>query len=258
MKLQQLKSLRVGVSLLTLALIGFLFLDLWGSLTPSTARGLLYLQFVPSLLDFTDAAAMGAAGFIVVLILTTLFGRVYCSALCPLGILQDVISYLTRKIRKRPKRQFTRPHNLMRYSILALTAVLLIAGSGLLLNLLDPFSSFGRIFTNLFRPVAIGLNNAASAALEPMGGALPAPGSGWGHRAVIAGHCLGDFGASGVAGRQTWPPLLQHHLPGGGLAGPAFQSIVPAHCNQTGCLQGLYALRGGMQGGLHRQQEYDR
>jgi ferredoxin len=169
MKLQLLKPLRVAVSLLTLALIGFLFLDLWSVISPSTAQGLLYLQFAPSLMNFADAAAIGAAGFVVVLILTALFGRVYCSALCPLGILQDVISYLARIPHKRQRRRFTGPHNLMRYSILALTVVFLIAGSGLLLNLLDPFSSFGRIFTNLFRPLAIGLNNATASLLEPMG-----------------------------------------------------------------------------------------
>ena len=169
MKLSQLKPLRVGVSLLSLSLTGFLFLDLWNSLSPSTAQGVLYLQFVPSLMSFLDAAAIGAAGFMVVLLLTALFGRVYCSALCPLGILQDLIGYLARIRSKRHRYRFSGPHNIMRYSILALTAVLLIAGSGLLLNLLDPFSGFGRIFSNLLRPLAIGLNNAASAVLEPMG-----------------------------------------------------------------------------------------
>ena len=155
--------------MISLALIGFLFLDLWNSISPPTARSVLYLQFVPSLLNFVDAAAIGAAGFLVVLLLTALFGRVYCSALCPLGILQDVVIFLARKRRKKPSHKFSRAHNIMRYSILGLTVVLLIAGSGLLLNLLDPFSSFGRIFSNLFRPAAIGLNNAASAAMEPLG-----------------------------------------------------------------------------------------
>jgi hypothetical protein len=32
----------------------------------------------------------------------------------------------------------------LRYSILALTVLFLLAGSGFVLNLLDPFSSFGR------------------------------------------------------------------------------------------------------------------
>ena len=169
MKLHYLKPLRVAVSLIYLALIGFLFLDLWSSVSPSTAQGVLYLQFVPSFLNFLDAAAIGAAGFMVILFLTAFFGRVYCSVLCPLGILQDVIGHVARKWRKRPGFKLTKPHNRLRYSILGLTAALLITGSGLLLNLLDPFSSFGRIFTNLFRPLAIGLNNTATSALEPMG-----------------------------------------------------------------------------------------
>jgi ferredoxin len=164
-----LKLLRVCVALVSFVLTGFLFLDLWNLVSPSTARGLLFLQFVPSMLQFLNAATLGAAGFIVVLILTALFGRIYCSALCPLGILQDVIAHLARKKQKRRKFQFTGPHNVLRYSILVLTALLMIAGSGFLLNLLDPFSSFGRIAVNLFLPLGVAVNNAVSLLVEAAG-----------------------------------------------------------------------------------------
>ncbi len=129
----------------------------------------MYLQFVPSLLKFLNAAAIGATGFIVVLILTVLFGRVYCSTICPLGTLQDVIGFLRRKNRKRHSFQYTAPHNALKYVIFALTVVLLTAGSGFMLNLLDPFSIFGRIFSNLVRPVVLSMNNGAAVALERLG-----------------------------------------------------------------------------------------
>ena len=169
MGLHRLKSFRVGVSVLFFALIAFLFLDFRNIIAPSIAGGLLYLQFVPSLLKFVNAAALGTAGFIVIVIVTVLFGRVYCSTVCPLGTLQDVISFVARKKRKRRDFQFSEPHNVLRYSILALTALLLIAGSGFLLNLLDPFSTFGRIFSNLLRPVVLVVNNVAAIALEQLG-----------------------------------------------------------------------------------------
>ncbi|MCP4365924.1 MAG: 4Fe-4S binding protein, partial [Planctomycetes bacterium] len=86
---------------MSLVLTGFLFFDLWNLISPPTARGLLFFQFVPSLLQFLNAVSIPATGFIVVLILTVLFGRVYCSTLCPLGILQDVITHVTRKKQKR-------------------------------------------------------------------------------------------------------------------------------------------------------------
>ena len=169
MGLHRLKSFRVGVSVLFFALIAFLFLDFRNIVAPSISGGLLYLQFVPSLLKFVNAAALGTAGFIVIVILTVLFGRVYCSTVCPLGTLQDVISFVARKKWKRRDFQFSEPHDVLRYSLLTLTVLLLIAGSGFLLNLLDPFSSFGRIFSNLIRPVVLVVNNVAAIALEPLG-----------------------------------------------------------------------------------------
>jgi ferredoxin len=169
MGLRRLKSFRVGASVLFFVLIALLFIDFRNIFAPSVAAALLYLQFVPSLLKFVSAAALTAAGFIVIVISTLLFGRVYCSTVCPLGTLQDVISFLARKNRKRRDFRFSEPHNVLRYSILTLTVLLLIAGSGFLLNLLDPFSSFGRIFSDLFRPAAILMNNVAAAVLEPLG-----------------------------------------------------------------------------------------
>jgi polyferredoxin len=106
MGLDRLKTLRVGVSILFAALIAFLFLDLWDVVDPSVNRGLLFLQFVPSLLKFLRVTALGATGFIAVPILTVLFGRFYCSTLCPLGTLQDGIGFMARKKsrRRRPTR----------------------------------------------------------------------------------------------------------------------------------------------------------
>ncbi len=169
MRLHRLKALRVGVALVFFTLIALVFLDFHNHVVPAIAQGLLYPQFVPSLLQYVHTAALGATGFIVVVLLTLLFGRVYCSTLCPLGTLQDVMRFVVRRKQKRPGFQFSEPHNGLRYSILVLTVLLLLSGSGLLLNLLDPFSSFGRISTNLFRPVVLFLNNLAAVILEQWG-----------------------------------------------------------------------------------------
>lgn len=171
MQPHRLKTLRVGVALVFFVLIALVFLDFHNLVAPSIAKGLLYLQFVPSLLQYVNQAALGAGGFIVVVLLTLFFGRIYCSTLCPLGTLQDVISFIARRKRKRPRRgfQYAEPHTALRYSILAVTVLLLLWGSGLLLNLLDPFSSFGRISANLFRPVVLFFNNLVAAILEQWG-----------------------------------------------------------------------------------------
>lgn len=166
MGMNRLKSLRIGVSVPLFVLTAFLFLDFRSSLAPSVARGVLYLQFAPSLLKFMATAAAGATGFMAVTILTVLFGRVYCSTICPLGTLQDGIGYMARKNGKPHRFKWTKPQHMLRYSILTLTVLLLLAGSGFAVNFLDPFSSFGRIFSNLVRPLVLVANNVAAAGLE--------------------------------------------------------------------------------------------
>ncbi len=160
MRSRWLKVARVVISLFFLVSIGILFVDFTGKFAKDLSGPLTWLQFVPSLLSFLSVAALAAAGFAVVLLITALFGRVYCSTVCPLGVLQDVISRIPRKRRKKRRYKFHRPQNILRYSILAATILALTFGSVILINLLDPFSNFGKIVSNLFRPVYMLGNNA--------------------------------------------------------------------------------------------------
>ena len=75
------------------------------NLIPAKYLGyLLYLQFVPSAIKYFDLRSMVAAGFIIVILLTILTGRSYCSFLCPLGIGQDIFSRIGGKIRRKFRR----------------------------------------------------------------------------------------------------------------------------------------------------------
>ncbi|GAB7024114.1 4Fe-4S binding protein [Salidesulfovibrio brasiliensis] len=167
MRLPKLKWLRVAVAIAFLASTSVLFLDFRGIGTKDYVDGVLFLQFVPSLLSFLKDASLGATGFLVVLGVTALFGRVYCSTVCPFGTLQDIISRIAS-----PRRRgfaFSKPHNTLRYAILGLTVLVFLGGSGLLVNLLDPFSNFGRILTNIIRPVVLAVNNAVAPVFEAVG-----------------------------------------------------------------------------------------
>ncbi len=155
-----LKPLRVIVSLVFFLLTLFIFIDFATIFSVKMVNALLYLQFFPSLLKFIDVLTFGAAGFLVVLLLTFIFGRIYCSTVCPLGAIQDlVIGFKTRfNLKKKPRYQKPRP--ILQYTILGvLIAVLLIFHSILLINLLDPFSLAGKIFNHLFRPLYLMGNN---------------------------------------------------------------------------------------------------
>ena len=166
--LRRLKALRVAVSVAFLVAVAFLFLD-FGEGSAPLARSVLYLQFVPSALQFAHAAALGATGFLVVLVLTALFGRVYCSSVCPLGTLQDAVFRAARGTGRRHGHRYVLPRPAVRYSIVGLTLLLLVSGCALMLGLLDPYSAFGRIMTNLVRPVAVAVHNLAAVLLEQFG-----------------------------------------------------------------------------------------
>jgi ferredoxin len=168
MKLFSLKRIRVIVSVIFLSLTSLVFLDYRNLLPEDWINTIVYLQFIPSLLKFINIFSLGILGFIVVLVLTLLFGRIYCSTICPLGILQDVISFISRKFKKKKKRfyRYLKPSNLLRYSLLGITTVLFLFGSILLVNLLDPYSNFGRFMTYFVKPVVVVLNNGLSIVLE--------------------------------------------------------------------------------------------
>jgi len=172
MKYKTLKRIRVVISLIFLSFLGAFFLDFAEAFPTDFVSGVVFLQFVPSVLKFFNVFSWIAVGFIVILILTLLFGRVYCSTICPLGILQDVLSFLRLKLnrkkkkRKRYKYRYLKPLPWLRYGLLAIVIVFLISGSVLALSLLDPYSIFGRITTDIFSPLLRKGNNLLASILN--------------------------------------------------------------------------------------------
>lgn len=168
MKLNKLKKIRVAVSLVIAVLTGALFLDFTGVFSPFWINTVLFVQFIPSLTKFLTVFALSGTGFLVVLLLTLLFGRVYCSSICPLGTLQDVIQFFRRKAGEKNYTQ-QREYTALSQTLLLLAGILALGGSLLVLNLIDPFSSFGRIVSNLAQPILVAANNGIAFALEAVG-----------------------------------------------------------------------------------------
>ena len=141
-----LRKIRITLASIVFILCAALFLD--GSGTVSSWFGwLAKLQFLPALL------ALNLAVVIVLIVLTLIFGRAYCSVICPLGIMQDGISHIS-SMRKGKKARFRWSPELkwLRYSVLALFIIALVAGLTSVSALLAPYSAFGRIATSLVRP----------------------------------------------------------------------------------------------------------
>ena len=147
-----LKKTRVSIAVILSALITFYFLD-FASLLPSGFGFLAEIQFIPALLSGSLLVVL------VLLLLTLLLGRVYCSIICPLGIFQDLISWISKRFNHKKKYSFSNEKKILRYSVLAAVLIAFFAGGTILLSLLDPYSAFGRMITNVFRPVYMAGNN---------------------------------------------------------------------------------------------------
>ena len=144
-----LRKLRIAIAILVFCSLTLFFLGAIDSL------GILAkMQFIPSLL------AANMLSILFLCIITLLFGRIYCSVLCPLGIMQDIIIWFSRKISKNKKRfTYSLAWTNLRYAILAMMALSFVTGFALLLGILDPYSIYGRIVTHLLSPVWMSTNN---------------------------------------------------------------------------------------------------
>lgn len=145
---------KIRITLATLMFVGliWLFVDFTG-----TASGIVGWM---ARIQFLEAVLCGSIAITaVLLVLTLVFGRVYCSVICPLGVMQDVIARIGRKANKRKRYTFSPAKRVLRYAVLALYVAALVGGVGIVIQLLAPYSTFGRIATNILQPIYISVNN---------------------------------------------------------------------------------------------------
>ena len=147
MKQKHLKYLRIAVAVVMFALFFGVALGV-RQLDP-----VLVTQFGPGVLRLASVLFLDVLGAVLVIaVVTLLFGRIYCSVLCPLGILQDGIAFLTHWNWKRwgwSRYRFmdTRP---VKYGVFL--CVLILGATGVMLPLIAllPSSNFFTIVSNVF------------------------------------------------------------------------------------------------------------
>ena len=142
-----LRRIRLIVALVFFILITLLFLDFTGTLH-GWFGWLAKIQFLPAVL------ALNVGVILLWVVLTLVFGRVYCSVICPLGVFQDVVSWFSgRRKKKKYRFSYSPAVSWLRYGMLGVFIIAMIAGIGSVVALLAPYSSYGRIVSNLFAPV---------------------------------------------------------------------------------------------------------
>ena len=143
-----LRKIRIILASVFFIGVTLLFLDFTGTLH-AWLGWMAKVQFLPALL------ALNFGVVAVLLVLTLLFGRVYCSVICPLGVMQDIISWIHGKTKKKNRFRFSYSpaKNWLRYGVLAIFIIALIAGIHSLVALVAPYSAYGRIASNLMAPL---------------------------------------------------------------------------------------------------------
>lgn len=155
-----LRRIRIILAIVFVVGITLLFLDLSGFFR-MWFGWMARIQFLPALL------AMNLGIVAVLVALTLVLGRVYCSVICPLGVMQDCISWISGR-RKKKKYRFSYSHakSWLRYGVLVVFIIAMIAGVGSVVALLAPYSSYGRIVWNLLGPVYDWGNNLLAGIAE--------------------------------------------------------------------------------------------
>ena len=107
--------------------------------------------------------------FLVVLLLAPIVGRLFCECFCPLGIIQSFVNWLfhskTKVRRVCTRLPETKAQQTVRWTILAVSVVLIVTGFGAVGWLLTPYSIYGKTLTLFVPGVAVFAVVVVSAAI---------------------------------------------------------------------------------------------
>ena len=137
-----LRKLRITLAVIMILAITLLFVGAGYGISQWTGWA-AKIQFLPALLSLNFIVTA------VLIVITLLFGRIYCSVICPLGIMQDIYSWLGGKVKKN-RFSYVKEHKWLRYSVLALFIVCLVIGFAPVITLLEPYGNYGRIVTSIY------------------------------------------------------------------------------------------------------------
>ena len=151
---------KIRITLATVMFIGitWLFVDFTGT-------AYHWFGWMPKLQFLEAVLALNVAVIIGLVVLTLVLGRIYCSVVCPLGIMQDIFGWLGKKAKKN-RYTYSKEMKWLRYPVLVVFIIALVAGIGTLFQLLAPYSAYGRIATYLLQPIWVAGNNVLASIAE--------------------------------------------------------------------------------------------
>lgn len=155
-----LRRIRIALALVFFISITMLFLDITGCVR-TWVGWMAKVQFLPAVM------ALNVLVIAALIVVTLIFGRIYCSVVCPLGVMQDIIARLGLRGKKNRNRySYSTGLAWLRYTMLGALVAAIAVGVGLIPALLDPYGAYGRIAQNLFAPIYGWLNNLLAKVAE--------------------------------------------------------------------------------------------
>ena len=151
---------KIRIALATVMFIGItlLFLDFTGTMRH-------WVSWMPKLQFLEAILAVNVVVIVALIVLTLVFGRIYCSVICPLGIMQDIFGWLGKKAKKN-RYTYSKAKHGLRIVFFTFMLISMVLGGSTLMQLLAPYSAFGRIATNLLQPVYLAGNNVLASIAE--------------------------------------------------------------------------------------------
>ena len=146
-----LRKIRIALALVFFIGATLLFLDFTGTIH-AWLGWIAKIQFLPAVFAVNVAVLIGLVA------LTLLLGRVYCSVICPLGVMQDIFAKFG-KMSKKNRYSYSPALNVWRYSLFGIMILAIIFGIGSIVGILAPYSSYGRIVHSLGAPIWQWTNN---------------------------------------------------------------------------------------------------
>lgn len=129
-------------------------------LLDAAGNGIVEVQFVPLILSLTTGVSIMLVIIGIMIVMTLLFGRIYCATVCPLGICQDIAFRAGNVVRKK-KLGGIRGKHILWFSICAVSIFSGFAGLTVLLGWIDPYSLFGKVMLFTIRPISSFVYNHA-------------------------------------------------------------------------------------------------
>ena len=102
-----------------------------------------HVQFLPAVM------ALNVVVIAALLLITVVFGRIYCSVICPLGVLQDLFGWIGKRV-TRNRYTYSKELVWLRWTVFFIFVFAIILGLSAVVTLLAPYSSYVRIVQNVF------------------------------------------------------------------------------------------------------------